>query len=601
MKIIRPTAITDSAGSFTRSTTATYFDKDGILQTAAVNVPRVSFVYNNDTQNWKVSGVVLENTATNYILQSQTLNVSPWAGSCSVTSSGTMFGVTAWSIAKTTTGTSEAESQALGAAVVGEYYIATMALLANTATSAQIGLYGTTSLWANANSGVEVIMGPGSIAATTGSALATVSNLSATIPTYIKIYRKYTTTETASLNIYPGSASNNVIGTSIKVTIVQVERSTSAATNPSHTSYIPTTTVALPRAADIITGTGFIYSNLGEQYPAWVSGTTYAVGDRVTRSTTQLVYTRLIAGAGTTAPESDVVNWAPVEEHPIWVSGTTYSVGQRVTRATSTTHSVYERVVTGAGVTAPENDPINWVRVGPTNRWAVFDDSPSTLSSNEEYITYILKPGSINSLALLELDGTEVAINMYTVDGGILEQPYYAYNNLADNTGVGNWYEYFYEPFYYKTSIATTDMVNASLLDLPRYTNTILCVTIRKANSVASIGILATGIVYELGKTQNGMSVSIIDYSRKDTDTYGNTVLVRRKFSKRVSATFFLYSSKVDVVSNLLTQYRATPVVWIGADAQYSSLVIYGFYRDWTIGIPNNIGSTCNIEIEGLT
>jgi len=41
---------------------------------------------------------------------------------------------------------------------------------------------------------------------------------------------------------------------------------------------------------------------------AWVSGTTYAVGDAVTYS--GLTYIRLIAGAGTTTPNLDTTNWA---------------------------------------------------------------------------------------------------------------------------------------------------------------------------------------------------------------------------------------------------------------------------------------------------
>ena len=549
MKIIRPTAITDSAGSFTRSTTATYFDKDGILQTAAINTPRVTFSYDVALDRWKCAGVLIEPARTNYILQSQALNTAPWTGTCSVTSSGTMFGVTAWAIAKTTTGTSEAETQSLGAAVVGEYYIATVALTSGTATSLQLGLYGNTSVWANPDSGAEIISGPGVISSGLGTGLITVSSLDATIPTIVKLYRKYTTTETAALYFYPGSASNNVIGTSIRATLVQVERTTSS--TPSHTSYIPTTTIAVTRQADTVTGTGFIYSNIAENdYPAWNAGTAYVI-----------------------TPTPD-----------------------RVIRTTATTHAVYERVVAGTTPTAPENDAVNWIRVGPTNRWAAFDDSPSTLSTNTEYLTYILKPGAINSIALLELEGTEVAINLYA-DG---EQQYFGYNDLLNTENIGNWYEYFYEPFYYQTNLALSDLVNASLLDLPQYGDTILCITVRKAGSTAKVGVIATGLVYELGKTQNGMSVGIVDYSKKDTDTYGNTVLVRRKFSRRIRATFFLYSSKVDVVANLLTQYRATPVVWIGADANYSSLVVYGFYRDWDIGIPNNIGSSCSIEIEGL-
>ena len=315
------------------------------------------------------------------------------------------------------------------------------------------------------------------------------------------------------------------------------------------TSWIPTTGASVTRAADVCSGTGMIYSNVAEnEYPQWVSGTSYVLGDRVIRTT-------------------------------------------------SNTHSVYERVVVGAGTTPPESDPNNWLRVGPTNKWAAYDDSPSTLTTNAETITYILKPGRINSIALLELESTEVAIGIH-LNG---EKQFYGYNDLLTNENVGNWYEYFYEPFYYQTSLALTDLVNAAILDLPQYADAVLTITIRKPGGSPYVGVIACGIAFELGKTQTGMNVGINDYSKKDVDNFDNIVLVRRRYSKRIRASFFLYSKRVDVVANLLTQYRATPVVWIAADAQYNSLVVYGFYRDWDIGIPNNIGSFCNIEIEGLT
>ena len=44
-------------------------------------------------------------------------------------------------------------------------------------------------------------------------------------------------------------------------------------------------------------------------HAAWVSGTTYAAGDRVIRTGTHRIYERLIPGAGTTPPESDSANW----------------------------------------------------------------------------------------------------------------------------------------------------------------------------------------------------------------------------------------------------------------------------------------------------
>lgn len=46
--------------------------------------------------------------------------------------------------------------------------------------------------------------------------------------------------------------------------------------------------------------------------PKWVTGTTYAVGNAVWSPITQLIYRRIVAGAGSTDPSNDATNWATI-------------------------------------------------------------------------------------------------------------------------------------------------------------------------------------------------------------------------------------------------------------------------------------------------
>ena len=68
-KFIRPSNILDAGGSFARSTTATYFDIDGAMQTAAINVPRIGY----DPVTHAHTGLILEAAATNLMLNSATV------------------------------------------------------------------------------------------------------------------------------------------------------------------------------------------------------------------------------------------------------------------------------------------------------------------------------------------------------------------------------------------------------------------------------------------------------------------------------------------------------------------------------------------------
>ena len=54
-----------------------------------------------------------------------------------------------------------------------------------------------------------------------------------------------------------------------------------------------------------------------------------------------------------------------------WVSGTTYNVGDQVILVS--THRKYQRLITGAGTITPDLDVTNWLDIGSTNKYAMFD------------------------------------------------------------------------------------------------------------------------------------------------------------------------------------------------------------------------------------
>lgn len=317
-------------------------------------------------------------------------------------------------------------------------------------------------------------------------------------------------------------------------------------TGAAATSFIPTAGVAATRAADTITGAGLVYCNLPEtDYAAWVSGTTYAANDRVIRTTT---------------------------------------------------HSVYQRAVAGAGTTPPETDTTNWVRIGPTNRWAPFDEKVGTAATNASVITYLLKPGRLNGLALLGVVAGKATVSLVVNN----ETVYTASVDLDSGNTVGNWYEYFYEPIYQQGELVITDLLDAALFDVPGYSEGVLSVTLERPSETVSCGMLVVGIASDIGLTQYGARVSVRDYSKKDADSFGNYTLTVGEFSKRMTADVIVDNDKLDNVVNYLTRYRATNLVWVGSSV-YGCTVIYGFLADWSVQIENATQSRLSQEIEGMT
>lgn len=170
--------------------------------------------------------------------------------------------------------------------------------------------------------------------------------------------------------------------------------------------------------------------------------------------------------------------------------------------------------------------------------------------------------------------------------------PWRSLVNLQSDSGVTSWYSYFTEAIAYNTE--------AVLTEIPLYANPTISVTISAADGVVSCGTMVVGQSRELGGAVYGAKGGIQDYSRKETDDFGNYTLVERSYAKRNTFRVVCENNNVDAIFNLLAEVRATPVVWLGTD-DYALTWSYGWARDWAVEIAYPTKSFLTIEIEGLT
>ena len=274
-----------------------------------------------------------------------------------------------------------------------------------------------------------------------------------------------------------------------------------------------------------------------------------------------------------------------VELYAAYNAGTTYAKSDRVDYGTYS----YESLVNNNLGNQPNTSPTFWVLVGPDNIHAMFDAQVSTTTVSSTPLIVVMTPGLINSVALLGLVGAQASIVITNGAGG---PTIYSHNANLDGSYVYDWYMYFFEPF--------TQIGEVVLTDIPPYSNARMTLTLSGSGSVA-IGQLSFGTFYELGDAEYGATAGIIDYSRKDTNEFGETAFVKRAFSKRMTARLMLDAVQMNKVQRVLSDIRATPAVWIGADGEtYIPLVVFGFYRDFTIDVAYPTKSYCSLEIEGL-
>lgn len=278
------------------------------------------------------------------------------------------------------------------------------------------------------------------------------------------------------------------------------------------------------------------------------------------------------------------------ESEPVWLVGTTYALND-VARGntTETAHKLFLSVQ-ASNVGHPVTDPLWWVEMGPSNRWAMFDGSNSTQTVQAEEIEVVLNTITrVDSVALLNIEAATARVQMSAAgDGVVFDRTF----NLVSDSGIIDWYSYFFEPISRKTDLIVTG--------LPPYAEAEITVTLSGEDSAVRVGTLVIGLGKELGDTAMGASIGIQDYSRKEQNPFGDFVLVERAYSKRATFTVWVPRGFTDELQRLLASYRAVPIVYVGSQ-EFGSTAIFGFYRDFSVSIDYPTHSICSLEIVGLT
>ena len=279
-------------------------------------------------------------------------------------------------------------------------------------------------------------------------------------------------------------------------------------------------------------------------------------------------------------------------DYAAYNAGTTYALGTRVIYVVGENHWIIESLQnsnTGHTPTGLSTDTW-WLKVGNTNRWKMFDTSVQSQTTRTDNINVsLLVNERANAVALLNISAASVQVTMTdTIDGIVYDQTY----SLVSDSGITDWYSYFYEPIVRKSDFTVTD--------LPSYVNATINVVLTAIGETVACGGLITGLQRYVGATQYGLSTGITDYSVKDQDAFGNYSILERAFRKRSDISMFVENGFIDQLQIILSSLRAIPTVYIGTD-EYTNTIIYGFYKDFNINVTYANNSICTLELEGLT
>lgn len=240
----------------------------------------------------------------------------------------------------------------------------------------------------------------------------------------------------------------------------------------------------------------------------------------------------------------------------------------------------------------PSDTPLKWEDLGYTNKYKCLDNSLSSQTVGDATIdggniTMSFIVSSINEIHLLNVYGSEVTIVINTTD----TIPTEIYNETIEllTTSGADFYEWYFGEYVFTDKFSD---------DIPVAFEVQVDITITAISGDSRIGLIGLGKSVDLGATLYGASVGILDFSKKIVNTNGETFLEKGNFKATNKLTLDIYDNRTDEVADILTEYRATPVIF--RTKGYKSLIVFGTYNKFNILITLPTVSKMNIDLESL-
>lgn len=282
----------------------------------------------------------------------------------------------------------------------------------------------------------------------------------------------------------------------------------------------------------------------------------------------------------------------------VWVSGATYPTVGTLVILTST-HRTYYKLTTNVSTNltvSPSINTVDWIDVGATNRWAMFDTNRTSGSLSNVDVTVTLTPSAsttarINSIAIVGCIANSVTINI--TSGG--SNVYSKTTSLVTRNTTG-WYKYFYGTYTYKASVV--------LFDLPPIINSVITLTFDMPAVNGVIGNIIIGNFIELGDIQKGISLEALNFSKIDRDSYGNSVLVPRRSVPRTVQKVMIPKTSVNRLIAARDLLNATPALWAGvtdnSSVFFEPLLILGIYKEFSISMDYPDHAIVSLQLEEM-
>jgi len=281
-----------------------------------------------------------------------------------------------------------------------------------------------------------------------------------------------------------------------------------------------------------------------------------------------------------------------------WSSKITYKRNQMVVFK----NHIYRNIVNSNQNVKPNLNTGKWLSFGVDNVHACIDLRSHTQTEMPDGLDYIelkIEATDINTLAfgavtgrmltIIEKDGNNNQLNSTNIPIG------------HERTCSNNWYSYYYCPIPDQGNLSigqSMDVVH-SPVD-PR--TAVIEITIEKnGKGKAGLGSLIGDQAKQLGETQFGTEIDLIDYSEKVQDKEGVTEIKHRDVQEITQCKINIPAKQTQIIKRQIKTSLGEVIMIIAEpekDSNYENLITLGYIDRFTMRIDNGVLTSADMTIK---
>ena len=262
---------------------------------------------------------------------------------------------------------------------------------------------------------------------------------------------------------------------------------------------------------------------------------------------------------------------------------------------------IYRNIVKHNKGVQPDLNTGKWLLFGVDNAFAMLDLHSHTDTAMDKGLTSIdveFSSAGYDYIGFGNVKGSLITITEFSANGTELKKTHNKIGN--ERTCAVTWHDYYYCGIPDKLDLGKGKAVDFLYGNVMPTTASIKVSIHENSDHKASCGSMVSGKSKDIGNTQFGVNIRLVDYSVKTTDKYGITTIEKHDSQEVFTCEIKFPAKTTQMVKREVKQNLGKVVMIIAEperDSNYDNLITLGYIEDFQIDINNGVESRASMRV----